>query len=125
MNSSIFQHLPDACPLRMLTDKTNWRVCMKHVSKDSPALCNNNMNGVGLGTSGKDAEKKHFFFFDSVPTIPPDTNFYKDYETVMGINNFTNKAPYKLLQIIHSLFLLHIVNIRCDYLPIFFSRNSA
>ena len=55
MKSSIFQQLPDACPLCMLTDKGIWRMCMKQVSQESPSLCNNQMNGVGLGTDGTDA----------------------------------------------------------------------
>ena len=33
---------------------------MKCISQDSPSLCNNQMNGVGLGTDGADALKKHF-----------------------------------------------------------------
>ena len=60
------------------------------------------MNGVGLGTDGTGAAKKHFFLFDAIPAIPPDMNFYKDYDTVMGRNNLTNKVPYKLLQMIDS-----------------------
>ena len=62
MKFFIFQHLPDVCPLHMLTDKRFWCVCMKRVSQDLPALCNNQMNGVGLGTDGDDALKKHFLF---------------------------------------------------------------
>ena len=64
---------------------------MKHVSQDLPALCNNQMNGVGLGTDGDDALKKHFFYFDDVPLIPLNTmNFYKDFESVMGKKNLIN-----------------------------------
>ena len=93
MKSFIFQHLPDACPLCMLTDKRFWHVCMKCVSQDSPALCNNQMNGVGLRTDGDDALKKHFFYFDDVTSIPLNTmNFYKDYESVMGKKSLTNNT---------------------------------
>ena len=91
MKSFIFQHLPDACPLRMLTDKRFWHVCMKRVLQDSPALCNNQMNGADLGTDGADASKKHFFYFDDVPLISCNTvNFYSDYESVMGKKNLIN-----------------------------------
>ena len=66
---------------------------MKRVSQDLPALCNNQMNGVGLGTYGNDALKKHFFYFDDVPLIPLNTmNFYKDYESVMGKKNLINNT---------------------------------
>ena len=66
---------------------------MKCVSQDSPALCNNQMNGVGLRTDGDDALKKHFFYFDDVTSIPLNTmNFYKDYESVMGKKSLTNNT---------------------------------
>ena len=96
MKSAIFQHLPDVCLLRMLTNKRIWRMCMKHLSQDSPSLCNNQMNGVGLGTDGADALKKHFFYFDDVPSISQNTNFYKDYESVIGRNNLINNTCYLL-----------------------------
>ena len=68
-------------------------MCMKHVSRDSPALCNNQMNGVDLETDGADALKKHFFYFDDVPSIPSNTvNFYRDYESVMGKKNLINNT---------------------------------
>ena len=77
----------------MLTDKRFWCVCMKCVSQDSPALSNNQMNGVGLGTDGPEALKKHFFYFDHIPLIPINTmNFYKDYEAVMGRKNLINNT---------------------------------
>ena len=52
------------------------------------------MNGVGLGTDGTDALKKHFFYFDDVSSIPQNTNFYKEYESVMGRNNLINNTCY-------------------------------
>ena len=68
-------------------------MCMKRVSQDSHALCNKQMNGVGLGTDGDDALKKHFFYFDDVPSIPLNTvNFYRDYESVMGKKNLINNT---------------------------------
>ena len=125
MKSSIFQHLPDVCSLRMLTDKRIWRVCMKHISQDSPSLCNNQMNGVGLGTDGADALKKHFFYFDDVPSNPQNMNFYKDYGSVMGRNNLLNNTCYltKLLQILDSCYIF--VKIPGDYIPIFYFFSAS
>ena len=125
MKSAIFQYLPDVCLLRMLTNKRIWRMCMKHLSQDSPSLCNNQMNGVGLGTDGADALKKHFFYFDDVPSIPQNTNFYKDYESVIGRNNLINNTcyPTKLLQILDSCYIF--VKIPGDYIPIFYFFSAT
>ena len=125
MKSSIFQHLPDVCPLCMLTDKRIWCVCMKHISQDSPSLCNNQMNGVGLGTDGTDALKKHFFYFDGIPSISRNMNLYKDYELIMGRNNLINNTCYltKLLQILDSCYIF--VKIPGDYIPIFYFFSAS
>ena len=90
MKSSIFQHLPDLCLVRILTDGWMWWACMKCISETSPALCNNQNRGVGLGQQGNDADKRHFFFFDNVPAIPPTAAFYTNYASVMGMNNLIN-----------------------------------
>ena len=121
MKSSIFKYLPDACPLHMLTDKRIWHACMKRISQESPSLCNNQMNGVGLGTDGADALKKHFFYFDDISSIPQNTNFYRDYESVMGRNNTCYLT--KLLQILDSCYIF--VKIPGDYIPIFYFFSAT
>ena len=89
MKSSIFQHLPDLCLVRMIIDGQMWRACMKRISETSPVLCNNQNHGVGLGQQGNDAYKRHFLF-DNVPSIPPIAAFYGNYASVMGMNNLIN-----------------------------------
>ena len=79
------------------------------------------MNGVGLGTDGADALKKHFFYFDDVPSIPQNTNFYRDYESVMGRKNTCYLT--KLLQILDSCYTF--VKIPGDYIPIFYFFSAT
>ena len=55
---------------------------MKNASETAPALCNGNACGVALGQQGTDANKRHFFYFDRMPTHPAGF----DYEY---------KQPYK------------------------------
>ena len=58
----ILQNQPPAIPVRVLTDKQKWRVCVKNVSEMSPALSNGGNNGVGFGTtSATDVLKFNFF----------------------------------------------------------------
>ena len=68
-------------------DKVIWQACVKNVSETSTALCNGNVCGVGLGQQGGDANKRHFYYFDNTPTLPPG---FDDYQTTMGMNNLIN-----------------------------------
>ena len=114
--SCIFQNLPDANPVRIITDKTFWWACMKKVSETSTALRNGQQRGVGLGQTGIHASERHFFYFDNNPTIVAP---YQSYATAVGMTNLTiiisnNNAtlPYSMHStysiIVKTLFLLQM-----------------
>ena len=87
MKSYIFQNEPDAIPVKILMDKVIWQACMKNASKTSPALCNGNRYGVGLGDQGADAHKRHVFYFDTTPILLAG---FDNYPTTMSMNNLIN-----------------------------------
>ena len=87
MKSSIFRNLTEVNPAQIITDKTIWWACMKNVSETSTALHNGQTHGVGLGWTGNNSHKRHFFYFDNNPTHPPA---YPDYPGALGMNNLLN-----------------------------------
>ena len=89
MKSSIFQNLPDVCPVRIIMDKLMWCACMKNISETSAALSNGAQHGVGLGRNGINARKKHFFLFNNTPTTRAP---FQTYNATMGMNNIINKT---------------------------------
>ena len=77
------QNQPEAIPVRILTDKRHWRVCLKNVSETSAALSNGGANGVGLGTTNADALKFHFFQFTT--NIQGMAQHLNTYQAILGM----------------------------------------
>ena len=88
--SSIFQHIPDAAPVRLLVsdEVDKWRACMKNVLETSPVLQNGNARGVGLPSGGNDTNKWHFFYFNTTPSIPNVIQFDQSITAALGTNNY-------------------------------------
>ena len=82
--------MPDAAPIRLLVldEVDKWRACMKNVSETSPVLQNGNACGVGLPSGGNHTNKRHFFYFDSTPSIPNVTQFDQSITAALGTNNY-------------------------------------
>ena len=82
--------MPDAAPVRMLVsdEEDKWRVCMKYVSEMSTELGNGIARGVGLPSTGVHRRKRHFFNFNTTPTIPNDPRFFQNIAAALGTNNY-------------------------------------
>ena len=87
---SIFQHMPDAAPARLLVldEVDKWRACMKNMSETSPVLRNGNAHGVGLPSGRNHTNKRHFFYFNTTPSIPNVTQFDQSITAALGTNNY-------------------------------------
>ena len=81
--------MPDSAPIRMLVsgEEDKWRVCMKNVSETSTALANGDAHGVGLPSTGViHRRKRHFFHFNTTPTIPRTPSFFQNIQAALGTN---------------------------------------
>ena len=61
---------------------------MKNMSEMSPALQNGNAHGVGLPSCRNHTNKWHFFYFNTTPSIPNDTQFHQNITAALGTNNY-------------------------------------
>ena len=61
---------------------------MKNVLEMSLALQHGSAHRVGLPSGGNHTNKRHFFYFDTTPSIPNVARFHQNITAALGTNNY-------------------------------------